>query len=455
VKTGVLTMDTSKSRLRRGVAGVALLGVLASCAMPSPTSNGGAVKDLPANNADALMGVAQTAEAEGDKQTALSLYQRAAAASPGDSEPLMAAGRLAAASGQHGEAARAYQLVVQSDPNNMDARYGLGRALAAQDLPNAALSHFEAMLRIDRGDARAYNGLGIAYDLLGDHQQAQRHYRTGLTIDGANVSLSNNLAYSLILSGDHAEAAGLLEQVVQKPDASQQSHRNLALAYNLMGRDEDSRAVVLGGDGVEDMARAITDYQAAAAPAYSSSNNATQSGGTAPGSTAFSATGPSVAAQAIPETNTGPRTATVVEQSTSFEADPVGSAPQTESTYRRQDEPADVTPRYISAPDFSLPVAEPASASLSSSAPEAPDSAAANTQPSAQGSTLQETGAGLQAQAAVKRPSTEERRIVSYEQSDTQSVSYSLADAPSLRERANAQGITNAPTLEDRFLNNN
>ena len=437
-------MERTKPRLRRSVAAVALLGVLASCALPSPTSNGIAVSALPEDNAEALMGVARTAEAEGDAQTALSLYQKAAQAAPGDIEPLLAAGRLAAANGQHNEAARAYQLAVQAQPNNLEARYGLGRALAAQDLPNAALKHFEAMLQVDRADPRAYNGMGIAYDLLGDHRQAQSHYRTGLAIDANSISLRNNLAYSLILSGDHGEAAGLLEQVVQSPGATQQSHRNLALAYNLMGRDEDSRAVVLGNDGVADIAQAVSSYQAAAAPSnsLSDSSDGTPQPLTAPQSgsaLAAAAVAPAAAAQTVPETSSGPQTASVVEETVSFEADPQGPAPQSQTTYRHQDEPADVTPRYVStpaAPQTSGPAAE----ILERAAAEAREDG--------------ETAGGLEAQAAVKRPSTEERRIVSYGQSGTQTVSYSLADAPSVRDLAAARGITNAPTLEDRFLNN-
>jgi Flp pilus assembly protein TadD len=232
-------MTTRKSSST--LASVSLLALLALSGCASSGSMFGSKSTNPAY--DSAMMTAAESQKKGDLQNAASFYGKAAQSAPNDVTPLIALGDVLWQMKNASESARVLEAARKLTPHNDEVLRGLGRAYVGLNEPQKAQEAYLSALEVDPNNARTLSGLGIAYDLEGDHATAQSHYRSGLALAPNDGDLKNNLAYSLISAKDYAGAAEVLEPLLRAGTATKRHRMNLALAYGLLGRDDEARSV--------------------------------------------------------------------------------------------------------------------------------------------------------------------------------------------------------------------
>lgn len=231
----------TKRKSSSTLASVSLLALLALSGCASTGSMFGSKSANPSY--DAAMTVATESQKKGDLQSAATFYGRAAQSAPSDPTPLVALGDVLWQMKNPSESARVLEAARKIAPHNDDALRGLGRAYVGLNEPKKAQEAYLTALEVDPSNARTLSGLGIAYDLEGDHATAQSHYRAGLALAPNDGDLKNNLAYSLISAKDYADAVEVLEPLLRDGTATKRHRMNLALAYGLLGKDDDARSV--------------------------------------------------------------------------------------------------------------------------------------------------------------------------------------------------------------------
>jgi Flp pilus assembly protein TadD len=207
------------------------------------------------------MSRAQSAHEDGKLEEAAGLYLRASQYMPQEIEPLGKLGDVLWESHNAVESARVLERARVIDPQNVTVLRNLGRAYVALSEFDKAQGAYLAALSADPSDTRTLNGLGLSYDLAGDHDTAQSHYRAGLTSRPADVDLQNNLAFSLISAGDYKQAIEVLEPLVNSASATARQRQNLALAYGMLGREEDVKRVASADLSPVEIERNLSVYR--------------------------------------------------------------------------------------------------------------------------------------------------------------------------------------------------
>lgn len=217
-----------------------LVGGCAGSGMPTPTGSLPGQTSAPPTNALAL---AERLKAEGNVSSAVSMYQQAHQANPGDIRPLIGLGDSLLAMSANADAAQAYSGALAIEPNNLDALRGLGHTRILLGQPQFAVTQYQTAVKIAPKDTRSLNGLGVAQDMVGDHAAAQSTYKRVLALDPSNQSAKNNLALSLALSGDNAGAIKILEELSKSAGSMAVNRQNLALVYGVSGQLDQARQV--------------------------------------------------------------------------------------------------------------------------------------------------------------------------------------------------------------------
>jgi Flp pilus assembly protein TadD len=217
-----------------------LVGGCASSGMP--THSGPMAGQTGAAPTNALA-MADRLKAEGNVSSAVSMYQQAHYANPGDIRPLLGLGDSLLAISANADAAQAYGSALAIDPNNLEALRGLGHARILMGQPQFAVSQYQTAVRIAPKDIRSLNGLGVAQDMVGDHAAAQAAYKQVLALDPNNQSAKNNLALSMALTGDNAGAINILEDLSRSAGSTTVNRQNLALVYGVSGQLDQARQV--------------------------------------------------------------------------------------------------------------------------------------------------------------------------------------------------------------------
>lgn len=207
------------------------------------------------------MSRAQSAHEDGDLEKAAGLYLRASQYMPQEIEPLVKLGDVLWENHNAQESARVLERARVIDPQNVTVLRNLGRAYVALSEFDKAQGAYLAALSADPSDTRTLNGLGLSYDLAGDHDTAQSHYRAGLMSRPADLDLQNNLAFSLISAGDYKQAIDVLEPLVNSASATARQRQNLALAYGMLGREEDVKRVASADLSPAEIERNLTVYR--------------------------------------------------------------------------------------------------------------------------------------------------------------------------------------------------
>jgi Flp pilus assembly protein TadD len=196
----------------------------------------------------ALIISAEGAMAQGNLPQAEKNYLDAVAASEGHVEAHLALADLYIKNSQPKKARDVLKRAAEFQPNHVAVSYQLGKLYLQEGDTNAALSAFKRGIETQPNSLDLLSGAGIASDMLREHHHAQRYYEQAITSNPtADLSLvRTNLGMSYLLDNKPAQAAELLSKDADMEHASPVTRHNLALAYGMLGRHAEAKALVAG-----------------------------------------------------------------------------------------------------------------------------------------------------------------------------------------------------------------
>jgi Flp pilus assembly protein TadD len=216
---------------------------LAACASASASrAPGPALAAIPqpagVRAREPLAHLAGDIEARGDVDTALVLYQHAAATSDPAAQVRLADAYLRA--GRLDDAAAACRAALAQDQNHAAAMLCLGSALLrSRQLPEAIPWLQKAATRL--GTAIAYNRLGVAQTLAGHVDEARASLIAAERLAPSDPDIVTNLALATALAGDGATAVRLMRRVARSPQVEIRHWRNVVTVAGLTGQEGEAR----------------------------------------------------------------------------------------------------------------------------------------------------------------------------------------------------------------------
>lgn len=234
-------MKTINGRIMRMArrSGLALAAVLtvSGCAAP----NDGVSQR---NAAPSSLRLADSAAAQGDHETAATLYRKEFSANPDSIDALVGLGRSYRNLGQTRRGESALREALSRRKNDPDILLELGRTQLAAGRAEVALDTLQRARAAAPRDLRIITARGIALDHLSRHGDAQIEYQKGLDIDPTDFALLSNLGLSRGLSGAPEAGIQILRELVRDNEATARTRGNLALLYGLAGREREARATL-------------------------------------------------------------------------------------------------------------------------------------------------------------------------------------------------------------------
>jgi tetratricopeptide (TPR) repeat protein len=181
---------------------------------------------LDPEHAPALAGLAEISAEAGEREAALALYDRAAAADPADPGPAHAAIQLLAPSREPDEAQRRLEEILRQHPLHAGAANDLARILAARgrDL-DRALELARRAVRF-QGSHEALETLGWIHLLRGEPERAVEALTRALTLRPEAAMARYRLGLALAAQGDGPGARKAFTEVLAtgalpEPEAEQ------------------------------------------------------------------------------------------------------------------------------------------------------------------------------------------------------------------------------------------
>lgn len=231
-----------------------ILGVIAAAVLLSACANGPEIGgEASAHDpSEGLLRLAADVEAHGQDAAALSLYQRAVAASGETPRAYVQLGDASLRAGQIGPAISAYRAALSKAPDDGQALLGLGSALVRQGNPEEgldALARAAPMVKT----AAAYGRLGVAQTLVGQLPEAQASFETAMALAPDDLDLRTNWALAAALDGKDDAAVAKMRDVVQSPAAELRHQRDFVVLLGIIGRVDDARAAAPSGMSPRDL----------------------------------------------------------------------------------------------------------------------------------------------------------------------------------------------------------
>jgi len=112
---------------------------------------------------------------KGNKEEAISEYEKAAKLNPLDLESAVNLGTAYLEEGKVPEAERVFKWILSADSDNAAADNGLGLVAIQKKDPDAARNYFDRAVQLDPDLVEAQMNLGLLYEMSGDRARA-RHY---------------------------------------------------------------------------------------------------------------------------------------------------------------------------------------------------------------------------------------------------------------------------------------
>ena len=188
--------------------------------------------------------LADRAAAQGEHETAATLYQNAFSSNPDSVDALVGLGRSYRHLGQSRRGEQALREALARRGNDPGILLELGRTQLADGRSEEGLATLQRAHALAPRDLRIITAHGIALDQLGRHADAQREYQKGLRIDPTDFALLTNMALSRGLSGAPEAGIEILRELVRDTEATARTRGNLALLYGLAGREREARATL-------------------------------------------------------------------------------------------------------------------------------------------------------------------------------------------------------------------
>ncbi|MBT5925799.1 MAG: tetratricopeptide repeat protein [Verrucomicrobia bacterium] len=160
-----------------------------------------------------LMNVGKNHLDQGDTDSALAIYNEAAALVPNDPDVHMNLANVHLLNDAGADALREADLVLNLEPNSAAAYFVKGSAYLRLLNPEEAVKALENSLKIDHGVTATFFQLGLARMGLDQWEEAIAAFKEGLRLDPNRLHASAHylLARSLIQAGRHEEAQRELE----------------------------------------------------------------------------------------------------------------------------------------------------------------------------------------------------------------------------------------------------
>ena len=196
----------------------------------------------------ALLFAADGAFQQGNFSAAERDYLAAAGASAGHVEAHLAAARFYEKQHQTDKEREILLRALALQPYHPIANYRLGKLHMDGNRYAEALAAFRKGREKNPENVDLSIGEAVTQDMLGQHAHAQTIYEHIIaTHPSADLaSLRTNLGMSYLLGGDAKKAAATLAQGVKPADMSQVTRHNLALAYGVLGRTAEAKALLKG-----------------------------------------------------------------------------------------------------------------------------------------------------------------------------------------------------------------
>jgi len=221
---------------RSGLAFAAILTISGCAAINDEFGQG--------NGAPSSLRLADSAAAQGDYETAATLYRKEFSSNPESVDALVGLGRSYRNLGQTRRGESALREALSRRGDDPDILLELGRTQLAAGRAEVALNTLQRARAEAPRDLRIITARGIALDHLSRHGEAQIEYQKGLKIDPTDFALLSNLGLSRGLSGAPEAGIQILRELVRDNQATARTRGNLALLYGLAGREREARATL-------------------------------------------------------------------------------------------------------------------------------------------------------------------------------------------------------------------
>jgi tetratricopeptide (TPR) repeat protein len=191
-----------------------------------------------------ILTIASDLEAQGDTDSALTFYERAATLS----ETPVAYVKLGDAYlrvNRVDDATSAYRAALAREPENAQALLGLGGALIqsgnAKEAHNV-LAKAAPMIKTPI----AYNRLGLAQIKLGYPREALASFEEARELNERDTDIKTNLALAAVLNNQDQRAIGLMNELIAAQPSQLKHRRNLILVLGIAGKTRDISKVSKG-----------------------------------------------------------------------------------------------------------------------------------------------------------------------------------------------------------------
>ena len=226
--------ETSSVEVQTG-ASLTAQPVVAARPVADPTSN--------------LLRLAGDIEARGSLETALPLYERAAA-EPDASVAVQT--RLAdayAKLGRYPEAEKAYRAALAKQADYGPALLGLGGVLVRTGRGEDGVAMLAKAAPLVN-QATAYDRLGIAHMSLGQPREALACFEQAHAMAPKDIDIATNLALAAALAGQYDKAAALANEIAGAEKLRDYHRRNLILVLGIAGHPDEAKRAA--GDVIDE-----------------------------------------------------------------------------------------------------------------------------------------------------------------------------------------------------------
>src|SRR6185437_10178356 len=176
-----------------------------------------------------------------------------------DVDAALAYGKALRAEGKRDQAVAVLQKASIANPGNRALLAGYGRALADNGDFQQAFDVLSRAHTPDNPDWRILSAQGAVLDQLGRAEEARQYYASALKISSDEPSVLSNLGLSYLLSKDLRMAEETLRRAYGHANADPRVRQNLALVVGLRGHVAEAESILKAdrpaGEAAADIAR--------------------------------------------------------------------------------------------------------------------------------------------------------------------------------------------------------
>lgn len=207
-----------------------------------------------------LVKLADDIAKRGDSDTAIALYQKAAALPDARPSAYVKTGDAYMRAGDPALAAKAYQAALAKAPDNGEAMLGLGSAMMDAGDYNAGMRALAQAAPLVNTSS-SYNRLGVAQTLSGHTQEAQNTFGQALKMAPGDLDIETNMALAAGLEGNAGVALPLAQKLAGASNAQLHHKRNAVIVFGLLGQGDQLRAAPPVGLPTQEINKLLSQAQ--------------------------------------------------------------------------------------------------------------------------------------------------------------------------------------------------